>query len=154
MNIDEHVYLKLKKIISSLSLGICKKLAPRFCRPFEILVKRGTMAYELALPSQIKVYNIFHASLLKKYVYDTKQVIDWSLLQVEPKGDFISEPLYIMDKREVKLKKRIIVQLKVQWKRFGADEATLENEATMKEAYLTLFHYIISSPQNIGMVLF
>ena len=46
------------------------------------------MAYELALSADVRVHNVFHASLLKKYVYDIKHVIDWSLLQVEPEGNF------------------------------------------------------------------
>ena len=82
-----------------MSLERCGKLTPRFCGPFEILDKRGPVAYELALPTHTRVYNVFHASLLKKYVNDTKHVIDWSLLQVEPKGEFALEPLHIMDKR-------------------------------------------------------
>ena len=47
--IGDHVYLKVKEKLSSLSLGRCGKLAPRFCGPFETLTKKGTMAYELAL---------------------------------------------------------------------------------------------------------
>ena len=89
-------------------------LAPRFCKPFEILDKRGKVAFELDLPAHIKNHNVFHTSLLKKYVYDTKHVIDWSLLQVEPKGEFIPKPLHIMEKREVHLKMCTIVQLKLQ----------------------------------------
>ena len=102
--VDEHVYLKVKEKWSSLSLGRCGKLAPRFCGPFEILAKKGPVAYELALPAHVRVHNVFHASLLKKYVYDTKHVIDWSLLQVEPEGEFSPEPLHILDKREVQLR--------------------------------------------------
>ena len=63
--IGNHVYLKIKSKRSSLSLGRCGKLALRFCGPFEILAKRGPMAYELALPTHIKFHNMFHASLLK-----------------------------------------------------------------------------------------
>jgi hypothetical protein len=33
----DHVYLKVKARKSSLKLGNCAKLAPRFCGPFEIL---------------------------------------------------------------------------------------------------------------------
>ena len=55
--IGDHVYLKLKAKQSSLSLGRCGKLAPRFCGPFEILAKRGPVAYELDLPSHIRVHN-------------------------------------------------------------------------------------------------
>ena len=76
----------------SLSLGRCGKLAHRFFGPFEILAKKGPMAYELALPAHIRVHNSFHASLLKKYVYDTKHVIDWFLLQWNLKGSFPLNP--------------------------------------------------------------
>ena len=71
---------------------------PIFCGPFEILAKKGLVAYELALPTQLRVHNVFHASLLKKYVYDTKHVVDWSLLQVEPDGKFSPEPTHIGQK--------------------------------------------------------
>ena len=85
------------------------------------------MAYELALTTQVRVHNVFHVSLLKKCVYDTKHVIDWSLLQVEPEGEFSLKPIHILDKREVHLRKHTIVQLKVKWKHFEDDEATWEN---------------------------
>ena len=97
----------------------------------------------------IKNHNVSHASLLKKYVYDTKHVIDWSLLKVEPEGEFSPEPLHILEKREVQLRKCTIVQFKVKWKHFEADESTWENEATMRKAYHALFHDFISSPQNM-----
>ena len=106
------------------------------------------MAYELALPIHIRVHNFFHASLLNKYVYDTKHVIDWSLLPVEPEGGFAPKPLHILDKREVQLTNHTIVQLKVKWKHFEADEDTWENEATMRKDYPSLFHDFILSPQN------
>ena len=129
--LGEHVYLKVKEKQSSLSLGMCCKLAPSFCGPFEILAKKGPMDYELALPAHVRVHNVFHAYLLNKYVYDTKHVINQSLLQVEPEGEFSHEPLHILDKGEVQLKKCTIVQLKLQQKHFEADEATWENEGTM-----------------------
>ena len=76
-------------------------MAPRFCGPFEILSMRGPMAYEIALPTHIRVHNVFHTSLINKYVYDIKHVIDWSLLQVEPEWECVPKPLHILDKREV-----------------------------------------------------
>ena len=65
---------------------------------------------------------------------------------MEPEGDFIPEPLHILDKREVQLRKHTIVQFKVKLKHFETDEATSKNEATMREAYPALFHDFISSP--------
>ena len=82
-------------------MGRYGKLAPRFCGPFEILAKKGLVAYELALTAHVRVHNVFHECLLKKYVYDTKHAIDWSLLQVQRKGEFSPEPFHILEKREV-----------------------------------------------------
>ena len=108
------------------------------------------MAYELALPMRVRFQNVFHASLLKKYVYNTKHVVDSSLLQVKPEGEFSPHPIHILDKREVQLRKRTIVKLKVQWKQLEADEAIWENEFTMRKDYPSLFHDVIPSPQNTG----
>ena len=65
---------------------------------------------------------------------------------MEPEWDFSPEPLHILDNREMQLRKHTIVQLKVQWKHFEADEATWENEDTMRKVYPTLFHDVILSP--------
>ena len=65
---------------------------------------------------------------------------------MEPKGEFSLEPTHILDKREVELQKHTVVQLKVQWKHFEADEATWENEPTMRNAYPALFQDVILSP--------
>ena len=63
---SEHVYLKVKEKWSSLSLVKCGKLAPRFCGPFEILAKKGPVAYELALPVHVKVHNVFSCIFIKE----------------------------------------------------------------------------------------
>ena len=44
----------------------------------------------------MKVYDVFHVSLLKKYVKDVDNVIDWFVLQVELDGEFLS--VYIAEK--------------------------------------------------------
>ena len=146
--------MKVKAKWNSLSLGRCGKLAPRFCGPFEILAKKGAVTYELELPMLVRVHNVFHAYLLKKYVYDSKHVIDWSLLQVEHEGEFAPEPLHILDKREVQLWKCTIVQLKVQWKHFEVDEATWENEATIRKACPALFMISFRVPRTLGTMLY
>ena len=58
--IGNHVYLKVKEKQSLSSLGMCAKLAPRFCGTFEILAKKGPVPYELALPLHVRVHNFFH----------------------------------------------------------------------------------------------
>jgi hypothetical protein len=86
--VGDHVYLKVKARKSSLKLGNCAKMAPRFCGPFEILARIGPVAYQLALPANLRIHNVFHVSLLKKYIHDPTHMIDWNLVQVEPEGEF------------------------------------------------------------------
>eukprot|EP00253_Pinus_taeda_P007492 PITA_07492 len=137
--VGEHVYVRIWAKKTTLQWSGCTKLAPCFCGPFQILARIGPVAYQLALPSHIRVHNFFHVLVLKKYVYDPKHIISWQDIQVEPEGEFLVEPVSILDRRRVMLRKQAIIQVKVQWQHFRPDEATSEDEQSMKEAYLELF---------------
>ena len=71
----EHVLIKVWPKKSSLKLGSCAKLAPRYCGPFEILSRMGQLAYQLALLPNLKVHNVFHIYVLKKYVHYATHVM-------------------------------------------------------------------------------
>eukprot|EP00253_Pinus_taeda_P006262 PITA_06262 len=137
--VGDHVYIRIEAKRSTLQWSGCAKLAPRYCGPFQILARVGPVAYQLALPSHIRVHNVFHVFVLKKYVYDPKHVIRWQEIQVESKGEVLVEPLSILDQREVQLRKQVITKVKVQWRHFGPDEATWEDEELMKRTYPDLF---------------
>ena len=83
--IGDHAYLRVKPHNSSLQCEGCAKLAPWYCGPFQVLERVGPVAYKFALPSHIRVHNVFHVSLLKKYVYNPQQIIDWENIQVNSK---------------------------------------------------------------------
>jgi hypothetical protein len=78
--VGDHVLFKVKPKKISLKLGSCTKITARLCGPFEILDIIGSVAYMLALPTSMNVHNVFHVSLLKKYVHDPNHVIDWHLI--------------------------------------------------------------------------
>ena len=94
--VGEKVYLRIKPKKSSLHIGSCAKLTPWFCGAFSIIERIGPVAYQLSLPPTVKVHDVFHVSLLKKYVKYVDHVIDWSTLQVEPDGEFQLEPQCIL----------------------------------------------------------
>ena len=78
--IGDHVYLKVKERRISLKLWNFSKLAPRFCGPFEILTWIGPVAYQLALPANLKFHHVFHVSLFKKYIHDPNHIVDWNMV--------------------------------------------------------------------------
>jgi hypothetical protein len=102
--VGDHVFLKVKTNMSSLKLGSCAKLAARFCGPFEILERIGPVAYMLSLPASMTVHNVFHVSLLKKYVPDANNVIDWNVIQVEPEGVLQVHLMRILDRKSKQLR--------------------------------------------------
>ena len=40
-SVGDHVYFRVREKKSSLKLGICAKLSPRYCGPFEVLKRIG-----------------------------------------------------------------------------------------------------------------
>jgi hypothetical protein len=60
------------------------KLAPRYVGPFEILERRGEVAYQLELPKSLAgVHDVFHVSQLKKYLRVPKEQIPLEELTIK-----------------------------------------------------------------------
>ena len=135
----DHVFLKVKANRSSLKLGSCTKLAARFCGPFEILERIGPVAYMLALPASMIVHNVFHVSLLKKYIHDANHVIDWNVFQVEQEGVLQVHHVRILDRKSKHVWNRAIGLVKVQWTWYGPEDVTWEHEEVMRAEYPHLF---------------
>ena len=55
-SVGDHVYLRVRARKSSLKLGICAKLSPRYCGPFEVIERIGPVAYRLALPASTRAH--------------------------------------------------------------------------------------------------
>ena len=47
----------------------------------------------------MRVHDVFHVSLLKKYVHDPNHVINWDVIQVEPEGELQIEPMHILARK-------------------------------------------------------
>ena len=130
-SVGDHVYLRVRARKISLHVRSCAKLSPRYCGSFEVLERIGPVAYRLALPPSTRAHNVFHVSLLKKYVHDPNHVINWDVIQVEPEGEFQIDPMRILARKVIMLRNREIGPVKVQWEHYGSEEAMWELEDAM-----------------------
>ena len=82
--VGEKVFLRVCPRKSPIRYGKGSKLAPRFVGPFDILERIGPVAYRLALlPSLARIHDVFHVSVLRKYIRNVVHILDWNALQVE-----------------------------------------------------------------------
>ena len=98
--VGDRVFLRVKPHKSSIKFGKGAKLSPRFMGPFEIVEKKGPVAYRLALPDSLRrMHDVFHVSVLRHYISDPTHVIDVSSLQVSDDGVLMDKPVCILDHR-------------------------------------------------------
>ena len=120
--------------------GRHSKLSLRYIGPFKILSRVGDAAYELALPSDLsKMHNVFHVSLLRKFVPDSNNVVKYEPLQVHEDLTYEEFFLRIIDRKEQVLRWRIIPYVKIHWSNHEEREATWELEDDTKSRYPHLF---------------
>ena len=138
--VGDHVFLKISPTKGVMRFGIKGKLSPRYVGPFEILDKVGQVAYRLALPPVLSgVHNVFHISMLRKYMADSSHVIEYKQLRFRADLSYDEKPIKIVDRKDQNLRKRVIPYVKVQWSNHTEREATWELESEMREAYPELF---------------
>ncbi|KAA0032883.1 pol protein [Cucumis melo var. makuwa] len=81
--VGDMVFVKVAPMKGVLRFEKKGKLSPRFVGPFEILERIGPVAYRLALPPSFSaVHDVFHVSMMRRYVADPTHVVDFEPLQV------------------------------------------------------------------------
>ena len=117
------------------------KLSPRYIGPFESLDRIGPVAYRVALPPALAgVHNVFHISMLRKYIPDPTHIIDYEPLQIQEDMTYAEEPIRILEKKEQVLRARTIPLVKVMWKNHATNEACWGLKAEMRHKYPRLFN--------------
>ncbi|CAN6725954.1 unnamed protein product [Malus baccata var. baccata] len=108
------------------------KLSPRYIRPYQIVERVGEVAYRLALPSKLaRVHNVFHVSMLRRYVSDSSHVIPHQPLEINPDLTYDEVLVNILDWKDKVLRNKIVQMVKVLWKNHSVEEATWETEEHM-----------------------
>jgi len=116
------------------------KLSSRYIGPFEILERIGKVAYRLALPPELtSVHNVFHVSMLKKYVIDPSHVLHQEPVEVHEDLTYKEKPVQILAREEKTLRNKGIPLVKVLWRNHNIEEPTWEHEEDMRKSYPELF---------------
>ena len=75
--VGDRVFLRVRPHKSPIQYGKGSDLAPRLVGPFEILEWIGPAVYRLTLPPSLScIHDVFHVSVLWKYIYDESHLID------------------------------------------------------------------------------
>ena len=81
-------------------MGNYKKLAYRYCGPFEIMQRIGEQSYKLALPPHLHVHNVFHVSILKQYILNPDYILSPDDNILVTQEEFQMEPKQIVKVKE------------------------------------------------------
>ncbi|KAA0066907.1 pol protein [Cucumis melo var. makuwa] len=138
--VGDMVFLKVAPMKGVLRYVKKGKLSPRFVGPFEILERIGPVAYRLALPPSFSaVHDVFHVSMLRRYVADPTHVVDFEPLQISENLSYEEQPVEVLAREVKKLRSREISLVKVLWRNHGVEKATWEREEDMLALYPELF---------------
>ncbi|KAL0544328.1 hypothetical protein IC582_019441 [Cucumis melo] len=138
--VGDKVFLKVAPMRGVLRFEKRGKLSPRFVGPFEILERIGLVAYRLALPPSLStVHDVFHVSMLRKYVSDPSHVVDYEPLEIDENLSYVEQPVEVLAREVKTLRNKQIPLVKVLWRNHRVEEATWEREDDMRSRYPELF---------------
>ncbi|KAL0533323.1 hypothetical protein IC582_030139 [Cucumis melo] len=106
----------------------------------KVFLKIGPVAYRLALPPSLSaVYDVFHVSMLRKYMSDPSHVVDYEPLEIDENLSYTEQPVEVLAREVKMLRNREIPLIKVLWRNDRVEEATWEREDDMRSRYPKLF---------------
>ncbi|KAL0313439.1 UNVERIFIED_CONTAM: Transposon Tf2-12 polyprotein [Sesamum radiatum] len=101
---------------------------------------RREMEYEIGDKVFLKIHDVFHVSMLRRYRSDPSHVLREPEIEISEELTYVEEPTEILDRSVRKLRNKEIPMVKVKWSHHSPREATWEVEEHMRDKYPYLFH--------------
>jgi hypothetical protein len=113
------------------------KLFPKYYGPFQVIYKVGKVAYKLDLPSESRIFPIFHVSSLKKtleeWIHPNPQ-----LPEVTVDETLAPAPDCVLQRRLKRKRNRAAMEVLLKWQGTTEEEATWEIWRICAENFQTL----------------
>jgi hypothetical protein len=140
VEVGDLVYLKVSPVRGLRYFKLWGKLTSRLIGPFKILEKRGEVAYQLELPTQLSnVRDVFHVSQLKKCLHVPEEQIPMEDSDAKEDHSYQEYPIKILETFERVTRNKKIKMCKVQWSHHTKEEATWEKEEELKAEFPSFF---------------
>ena len=113
-HVGDQVLLKVSPTKGVVRFGTNGKLSPRYIGPFPIVARIGRLAYRLDLTDSMKgVHNVFHVSMLRKYLRDPEHHVILEPVTIEQDLTIEARPVRILEESERVLRQRTLKYVRV-----------------------------------------
>ena len=132
----------------NLKIAGTKKLAPKWVGPFKVLERIGPVAYKLDLPETMKIHDVFHVSVLKRYFRDSRT-------KPGPPPEVIDDvPQWevdcILDHQLVKRGDKTAIEYLIHY--LGNGHESNERQSDVSDCELSVQDYWSSKPESERLV--
>jgi hypothetical protein len=127
-----------------------RKLLPKWVGPFKVIERIGKVVYKVELPPNLKMHNVFHVQLLKKYRENGKVQPPPPPIEIDYSLEYEVER--VLGHRKVKRGKQIRKEFLVKWLGYEHEHNTWEPEKHLTHCEDLLADYwanVATSPQGV-----
>ena len=131
------MYLKVSPMKEVQRFGVKRKLAPRYVGLYQIIERKGNVAYKLQLPPKMSaIFDVFHVSQLKRCIHIPEEAIAPTNIKIQSDLTYEEKPIQVLEEMERVTQSKVIKFYKVVWNNHNEQVATWEREDYLHEVIL------------------
>ena len=86
-----------------------------------------------------RIHDVFHVSMLRKYIFDPSHVLEAPFIELKEDLSFEVQLVGIIDQKLKELRNKVIPMVKVLWRSDTVEEMMWETEASRRSRYSYFF---------------